>query len=346
MLRLINLKNIFGQDAAIETLTRAYESERLPHGLIFAGPVGVGKGTTARGLAALYLCENPKSNQPCGKCKSCELMSAETHPDYHVVRRQLIRLEKEKSKAIDISVDVIRGFLVEPANLKANMGRGKVFVVEEADLMNAAAQNALLKTLEEPYPQTLIILLTDQPHALLPTIRSRSQIVRFGPLDANVVQRELEKRKIDKSTAAEAAGLANGSLGLALKWIEDGVVASARELIRQLDTIATGNPASELPDWFKKAADAYAEKQLEHDKLASKDQATREALTLYLKIASDHFRTKLTGTTDPAALERVCDAIESVVRAEGYLDSNVNVALSLQQFSSSLQRRFAASPRS
>src|SRR5439155_12715634 len=215
------LQEILGQDAAVQTILRAYESDRLPHGLVFAGPVGVGKATGARGLAALFLCEHPKNNQPCGKCNSCALMEAQTHPDFHVVYRQLVRIEKEKSKAIDLSVDVIRNFLVEPANLKASMNRGKVFVVEEADLMNAAAKNALLKTLEEPYGRTLIILLTDQPHALLPTIRSRCQIVRFASLETKLVERELEKRGIERLLAAQAARVAEGSLGLALKWIED-----------------------------------------------------------------------------------------------------------------------------
>src|SRR5687768_2913493 len=135
------LKDILGQETAIETIVRAYESDRLPHGLIFAGPVGVGKATTARALATLFLCEKPKGAEPCGKCESCTLMAGEpepTHPDFHVVYRQLIRLEKEKSKAIELSVDVIRDYLVGPANLKPMMNHGKVFVVEEAELMNAA----------------------------------------------------------------------------------------------------------------------------------------------------------------------------------------------------------------
>src|SRR5688572_31040044 len=235
---MTTFEDILGQENAIETISRAYESERLPHGLIFAGPVGVGKATTARALATLFLCEKPKGAEPCGKCASCALMSAEpepTPPDYHVVYRQLIRLEKEKSKAIELSVDVVRDFLVEPANMKASMNRGKVFVVEEAELMNPQAQNAMLKTLEEPAGRTLIVLLTDQPHALLPTIRSRCQLVRFAPLDTKLVQRELEKRGIDKGAAAAAAALTEGSLGLALKWVQDGVVSSAGELIRQID---------------------------------------------------------------------------------------------------------------
>src|SRR5213593_3123196 len=127
---MTTLQDIFGQDSAIETIVRAYEADRLPHGLIFAGPVGVGKATAARGLAALFLCENPRKNQPCGKCTSCTLMDAGNHPDFHVVYRQLIRLEKEKVKAIELAKDVITNYLVEPANHKSSMGRGKVFVVE------------------------------------------------------------------------------------------------------------------------------------------------------------------------------------------------------------------------
>src|SRR5207248_1943372 len=126
------------------------------------------------------------------------------------------------------------------------------------------------------------------------------QLIRFAPLDEKVVARELEKRwRIDKSTATEAAALAEGSLGMALKWIQDGVVAAARDLNQRLEALIVGKPAPDLADWYKKAADAYAEKQLELDKLASKDQATREGLTLYLKIASASFRRRLSGTDDP-----------------------------------------------
>jgi DNA polymerase-3 subunit delta' len=340
---MLFLQDILGQERAIETISRAYEAERLPHGLIFAGPVGVGKGTTARALAALFLCENPVGTRACGKCESCVLMAAEpdpTHPDFHLVYRQLVRLEKEKSKAIDLAVDVIRDYLVAPANHKALMNRGKVFVVEEADLMNAAAQNSLLKTLEEPAGRTLIILLTDQPQALLPTIRSRCQLVRFAPLEAKLVQRELEKRDIDKATAAEAAELAEGSLGLALKWVEDGVVSAARELLEQIDALINGQAATNFADWFKKTADAYAEQQLKRDKLGSKDQATREGLSLYLKIAATRFRMRLAEGGDADALERSCSAIDAIARAETYLDSNVNVALTFQQLAATLEREF------
>ena len=344
---MITLQDIFGQDQAVETLLRAYRADRLPHGMIFAGRVGVGKATAARGLATLFLCESPKGERPCGKCDSCVLMSvgnqdgSSNHPDFHVIYRQLIRLEKSESKARDLPVNVIREFLIGPASRSSVKGRGKVFVVEEADLMNPQAQNALLKTLEEPSGRTLLILITDQPDCLLPTIRSRCQIVRFASLDEKVVQRELEKRKIAKQPAAEAAALSEGSLGLALRWIEDGVVERARELLKQVDGLVDGRPpAIDLQDFFKKAADAYAEKQLERDNKSSKDQATKEGLGLYLRLAATRLRQHLPDVSGDAELaESCCAGIDAITRAEGYLDSNVNVPLTLQQLAVSLEQQ-------
>lgn len=335
----LRFADILAQDDAIDTLQRAYKADRLPHGLIFAGPTGVGKGTTAKVLGALFLCEKPlKSAEPCGKCESCHLVEANTHPDYHLIYKELIRVHDKtgKSKGITLSIDVIRPELIEPANRKSNMGVGKVFVIEQAELMQPAAQNAILKTLEEPAGRTLIILLTDSPGLLLQTIRSRCQMIRFAALPPEVVQEQLRARNIDPATARDAAALADGSLGVALKWIEDGVIEPARQLIKIVDSIlAGGEGASELPAFFKKAAEAYAEKQLERDELASKDQANREGMGLYLKIAADRCRSKLAGAS-PAEQDRLCSAIEAIVQAEQYLDSNVNTALVFQQLSLNL----------
>lgn len=336
-----HFSDILGQRQAIDDLRRAYAADRLPHGMIYAGPAGVGKGTTAAALGKLFLCERPNGTEPCDRCDACKVFDAGNHPDYHVVYRQLARLEKETVKARDLTIGVIRRFLVGPANIMSVMGRGKFFVVEEAELMNAAAQNSMLKTLEEPSGRTVIVLLTDQPAALLPTIRSRCQVIRFAPLERSSVIKELTKRGVDAATATDAAALAEGSLGVALKWIEDGVIGPANDLRRQLDALAAGQDPGDLPAWFKSAADAYAAKQLDRDELASKDQATREGLSLYLRIAANHFRAKLAGAADPGMLDHACDAIDAIARAEGFLDANVNVPIVFQQLAVTLQRQFA-----
>jgi len=337
---MITFDDIFSQDTAVDFLRRAYRAQRLPHGLIFAGPVGVGKSTSARALGALLLCENPKDTAPCGKCPSCVAFDANTHPDFHVVTKELIRYHDKtgKSKGIDLSIHVLRPEVIEPAGRKPVMGRAKVFVIEQSELMNPQAQNALLKTLEEPHGRTAIILITDSPGWLLPTIRSRCQLLRFASLPQDVVRKQLETRGIDRATADQAAQLTHGSLGVAIKWIEDGVTEPATDLSNQIDAAFEGKPPADLPAFLKNAAEAYAKKQLERDELSSKDQATREALTLYFMIAADRARHRLTTQSQPDQLERACAVIDSIARAENYLDSNVNTALVLQQLAVALER--------
>lgn len=190
--------NIFEQPVAVDQLRRAYRTDRLPHGIIFAGPVGVGKATTAAFLSQLFLCEKPNGDVPCGNCQSCKSLIAGGHPDYHIITKELIRYHDKtgKSKGIDLSINVIRPEVVEKASRKSSMGQGKVFIIEQAELMNPQAQNGLLKTLEEPAGRTMLILLTDQIGQILPTIRSRCQTIRFGLLAESTVIRELKARNI------------------------------------------------------------------------------------------------------------------------------------------------------
>lgn len=340
---MVQFANIFDQDAALDTLRRAYAADRLPHGLLFTGPVGVGKATAAAALAALFLCEHPKADHACGKCASCAVFASGNHPDYHVITKELIRYHDKtgKSKGIDLSINVLRPELIEPAGRKAVMGRGKVFVIEQAEMMNAQAQNSMLKTLEEPAGRTIIILLTDQPGALLATIRSRCQAIRFAALPAARVRDELIKRGKGRELATHAAKLSEGSLGEALRWIDDGVIEAAGELVAQLQVIVDGGGAADLQDWFKKSADAYAEKQLARDELASKDQATRQGMALYLRLAAQHLRLQLSANDDADVLEDLCAAIDAISRAEVYLDANVNTALVFQQLAIALEKTLA-----
>ncbi len=281
----------------------------------------------------------PLDVRPCGQCASCKIFEARNHPDYHILTKELIRQYDKtgKSKASEMGIEVIRHELIAPAGLKASMGRGKVFVIEQAELMTDPAQNAMLKTLEEPAARTLIILLTDQPGVLLTTIRSRCQLVRFAALPVETVESELIRRGTDKKSASAAAKLSGGSIGIAIKWIEDGVIENAIALLRQLEQLIAGNPVEGLPEQIRKSAEAYAEKQLERDEHASKDQATRDGLAMYLRIASEYFRRRLPEENDPDRLERIASAIDAIVRAEQYLDAYVNIPLVFQQLSLALE---------
>jgi len=330
--------DIFDQDAAVTWLRGSLAADRLTHGLIFSGPVGVGKASTAAALGAMLLCEHPGPSDACGHCESCRAMGTMAHPDFHVITKELARVHDKtgKSKATQLSIEVIRRELSEPAGHKTVLGRGKVFVVEQAELMTSAAQNALLKTLEEPAGRTAIILLTDQPSDLLATVRSRCQLVRFAKLPLERVETELARRGIDAKQAKLAAELADGSLGTALRWIEDGVVSAAAIIAGHIDAAMAGSPRDSFAEDLKFAADALADKGLERDELASKDSLTRESLAVYLSIAARQFRKHLLAD-DPDLQERACEGIEAIARAEKYLDANVNVALVLEQLAIKLQ---------
>jgi DNA polymerase-3 subunit delta' len=334
--------DIQGQDHAVGWLRRAWKADRMPHGLIFAGPGGVGKGMAANALATLFLCERPDGELPCAVCPACRALAAASHPDLHLIYRQLVRLEHEDRKASELSINLIRDYLIEPASRKAGLNRGKVFIVEEAELMNAAAQNALLKVLEEPAGRTLIILLTDQPDALLPTVRSRCQIVRFVPLPAELVQSQLTRRGISSADAADAAALSGGSPGLAIAWLQDGVVTGARELRERLERLISGKPVEDLPEWFRAATDALVTLRMERDKLASKEQTTRGAVLTYLTIAGRFLSQWMAASEDSALLERLCAAAEAIGRAAAMLESNVNVSLIFQELAVTLEELAAS----
>ena len=156
--------------------------------------------------------------------------------------------------------------------------------------MQSAAQNSLLKTLEEPAGRSLIILLTVKPDDLLPTIRSRTQVVRFGSLSDKTVFTQLKLRNIDPQTAEYATRIVDGSLGTAMQWINDGVIDQARDLGAHLEGLINGRPTTDLGDWLKTAAESYAAKQIEKDDNTSKDNATRNGIAIFLRLASRYFQ--------------------------------------------------------
>lgn len=334
--------HIFGQDAAVGWLATAAGGDRLPHGLIFAGPAGVGKGTTAQAIATLFLCEKPNADQACGKCAACRGMAADAHPDYYVVHRRLIRLERKDNKATTLAADVVREYVNDKAHYKPMLNRGKVFVVEEAELMNPTAQNSLLKTLEEPPGRTLIILLTTNINQLLPTIRSRCQLVKFGPLPEKLVEAHLVKRGIPAVEAQHAARITEGSLGQSLRWLEDGVIAAALALGNRLDDLTPAG-AVHLSALLKKFGDEYANAQEKRDKDVSRETATREALGIMMAVAASHLRRKFAASVDDAGrLDRLCAALELAFATERYVDANVTVSLAIEQFAINVSSVLAA----
>ena len=155
-----------------QLLVQSRARQSMPHALVLSGVGGVGLHSFADALSAWLLCQQPSAQGACGQCKSCQLWLAASHPDYRHV--QALTDEKTGKTSKVIKVDQIRE-LVAFLNKSPQLNGYRVAVIAPADILNINAANSLLKTLEEPGNNTAIILLTDQPLALLPTIRSRCQ---------------------------------------------------------------------------------------------------------------------------------------------------------------------------
>ncbi len=220
-----------GQPAALAAVAR-WVISGAPHAVLLAGPASVGKTTLALDLAAGLLCaaENA-SDRPCRACRSCRLVDAGTHQDLHRLAPQGVGRQVIIGAPNDPEPGSARELIHELARLPVE-GRCRVAIVEGAHRMNEDAQNALLKTLEEPPRGATIVLCADEADRLLPTVRSRAAILRLGPVGPRVIEDLLGERGIDPPRAARLARLAGGRPGRALAY------AAAPRAVRAHEEIA------------------------------------------------------------------------------------------------------------
>lgn len=206
-----------GHPAALETVT-GYLRGRPPHAVLLAGPPSVGKTTLALDLAAGLLCSAADPvDRPCGVCRACRRVRTRSHPDLH----SLAPTEPGRQIVIGRDDDPRRGIrhLIAELALAPLEGRYRVAVLEGADRMNEEAQNAFLKTLEEPPPASVIVLCADSPDRLLPTIRSRCATVRLGLVGSRTIEALLVERDLaEPPLAARLARIAAGRPGLAVAY--------------------------------------------------------------------------------------------------------------------------------
>ena len=221
----MSLKDIFCQDKAIAVLQEAHHAGKEAHAYIFAGPDGVGKLRTAREWAKMLLCRQPLEADgfadSCGSCRSCQMLEADSHPDFNMVYKELLEFtkdNKDRKTPVDLAIDVIREFLVAKVSARPSLSSRRVFIVSEAEKLNASSQNALLKVLEEPPTYCSILLVCTQLENLLPTTRSRCQIVRFAPVGEDRIIGKLNEMGIKDQQAKYLARLSQGSIGQACQW--------------------------------------------------------------------------------------------------------------------------------
>lgn len=260
----MSFTSIRDQSVPVRLLRNMLRHSRVPNGLMFWGPGGVGKRMTAIEMAKAINCTHGEFDA-CDTCLSCRKIASRNHPD--------VTLVAPVKKARIIDVETINS-VNDLAALRPFESQWRVFIIQEADRMGIPAQNHFLKTLEEPPGNSLFVLLTEYPGMLLPTIRSRCQRVRFGALrTATVTDLLLRDRELPRDAAVSIAALAQGQMSRALDLVDSGKRDEVLDVTRRL---AAGEDPILLAEVFSKNLD-QRRSQIEAALKAEVDPASGEA---------------------------------------------------------------------
>jgi DNA polymerase-3 subunit delta' len=328
------LRDIAGQDHAVAMLLRAVASGRLAHACLFEGPESVGKRAAAIGLGLAMACDQ-HPGVGCGTCDSCRRILSGQHPDV------MITAPSTQHYVIDQAREI-----VALASTRPHEARARVIILDQADCLNPSSANCLLKTLEEPFPGNHLILVTSAPDRLLPTIRSRTQRIRFVALRPAALVAIALRQGASPAQAETAAALAGGQAGRLLQalaaQIESGIESERPSSV--WDTVSCLRKAASAADMraiFDAAAN-FSDKESRED--------LPEALALLARLYRDALMTAA-GAEDLVLLRDRADELESlagqarrsydlktlrkalreVVQASTALSSNVNPVTALEK---------------
>jgi DNA polymerase III subunit delta' len=298
-------------------LRRAAARGRLAHGYLFLGPAGIGKRLVARGLAQALFCTGTTEEEltPCGQCHGCKQVAAGSHPD-------LLEVGCAEGKR-ELSIDVIAGAkerrgregLCHDLSLRPMSASRRVAIIDDAERMNDESANALLKTLEEPPPGSILVLIASDLEPILPTIRSRCQPLWFSALSPVDVEELLVAEGLAAKEVAAATVDSGGSLETARKLLEPGL-AQLRAAVRA----GLSNP--------KFSSLALSSQIIEAIEAASSNTAEqRENAAWAIQFAIDHFRTRLRQADDVDVQDRAAAGMERCYDALGHLEQSMPVPL-------------------
>ena len=268
-------RDILGQERVLEYLKAAFNRGRLAHAYLFLGPEGVGKESVARALAAALNCaELREDGDACGICPSCKRLAAGAYPDLHVI------YPTSKGRTPEIKIEQIREFRRVTAYPPVG-GGWRVALVKPAEALTDEAANALLKTLEEPPPQHLLILTAGVEADLFPTVVSRCQKLAFTPLPYPLITQELLRHGLSPSQAALLAALSGGSLGQALALEPEELLRQRQQVLNDLKSLSRGNATTAL-DWAQDLAKKEKKESEEEGKKEGKGRKKGEETDTFI----------------------------------------------------------------
>lgn len=337
------MDDILGQGRAVGTLLEAAGSGRIHHAWVFAGPFGVGKFTTAMAFASLLL--DPTTTRdlagnlrPDPESPTQRMIESGNHPDLHVITKELaafsadsgVRSRKQMTIAKEVIIEHLLGPIALAPTIRVDSLASKVFIVDEAELLdrsptNAPTQNAMLKCLEEPPPGSVIILVTTSLDALLPTIRSRCQIVSFGTLDDASMERWLARADLGlEGPALEwVRRYAAGSPGRARLAAESGIVEWRGTVDPILEDISRKRFDPGHGPALAKLVDEWAVAWVKGHANASKESALHAGADHMFTLISDRVRERLRASLDDP--RESLPAIEALHEAQRHAAANVSL---------------------
>jgi DNA polymerase-3 subunit delta' len=337
-------QRVRGHEALTEAFRRAVRRGRLAHAYLFTGAAGIGKRLFAVELAKALLCETPRKPgelDACDHCPSCLLLEAGTHPDFYQAARPV--------DAHEFPIDLMRE-LCQKFSLRSARNHGKVVLIDGADDLNDESANCFLKTLEEPPPGSVLILVGSSADRQLPTVVSRCQVVRFAPLPAAVVADLLREQGIDDAPLRERlARLSEGSPGFARELADPALWEFRRRLLDEL-TRAAPDSFALARDWMALAEGAGKESAAQRGRarlilrlltdFLADALALREGASPRCTEAED--RAALQAFVERSGTEQILDLLERCLEADMQVERRVQLVLVLEGLLDALGQQLAA----
>ena len=320
---MFSFSEIVGHEQIKEHMQAAIRDKKPFHAYLFQGEEGVGKEALARTFAAGLQCQSESADKPCKECVSCRQMESGNQPD-------VIWVTREKAS---LGVDEIREQLCNTMDIKPFSSPYKIYLVPEAEKMTEAAQNALLKTIEEPPEYGIVILMTSNISALLPTIQSRCLTMEFRPLSTAVVESYVKEHcQVPDYQARASAAFAQGNLGKAMRYAKSEDFIERKDhiisLLRHVEQMDLSEMLAVITDWGtrKDEVRAYIELMVLWYRDVLLFKATKDINQLLFQDEASY----ISREASHRSYEKIEEILQAFEKAKVRLRANVNFDITME----------------
>ena len=320
----------FGHEKAIRTLGRSIEAGRIAHSYLITGPAKIGKTTLALDIARSANCAS--GGAPCATCRQCQRITSALHPDVRIIGLEAARSGRLRTQ---ISIEQVRE-IQRDASLLPYEGRSRVFIFESAERLSGEAANSLLKTLEEPPDNVIIVLVASDLNAVLPTLVSRCRSIALRPAPLSAVSEFLVERKdVNRERADEIAGLSGGRIGWAIEAAENPrIIDGIWETMDAIESAVSGS-LSDRFDYAERLSGRFsADRQGVLEELSLWQSWWRDALLIAQSkselVVNKSRLESLLSVSERISPESVVSSLKAIRRTVFLLERNVSPRLAIE----------------